>query len=251
MKKLALALSLFAAFSFSTTAQDADKIIDSYFDVMGSKEAFNKLTGMTLTANVNQGGMEIPIKMIRLKNGKQLLTATLQDKELVQFAYNGEVLWSTNFQTMKPEKSDSEALMLMEEQANDFPNELFDYKGKGYKAENSGEETVEGVECFKIKLTKTPLTIEGNEVENISYFYFDKESFVLIAQESEMLIGAQKGVIQFITYSDYQEVEGMYFAFSISQGIKGGPSQPLEFSEIIINPEVDESIFDFPTTTEE
>ena len=65
-----------------------------------------------------------------------------------------------------------------------------------------------------------------------------------------MKIGPQKGSISQSLFSDYQEVDGLYFPFSISQGVKGGGSQPLAITEIIINPEVDESRFEFPETEE-
>ena len=41
--------------------------------------------------------------------------------------------------------------------------------------------------------------------------------------------------------TNYQEVEGLYFPFTISQG-----GQPIEVKEILINPEIDYNIFSFP-----
>ena len=55
-----------------------------------------------------------------------------------------------------------------------------------------------------------------------------------------------KGEVAVTTLSDYQEVEGLMFPFSISQGMKDGESQPLEITEIELNPEVDEDFFSFP-----
>jgi len=46
--------------------------------------------------------------------------------------------------------------------------------------------------------------------------------------------------------SDYQEVEGLYFPFSISQGVKDGQSQPITLDKIELNPQVDDSEFKFP-----
>jgi hypothetical protein len=42
-------------------------------------------------------------------------------------------------------------------------------------------------------------------------------------------------------FSDYQEVGGLYFPFSISQG-----GQPIVMKEIVLNPEVDAALFAFP-----
>ncbi len=246
MKKLSILITSLVLGCFSLQAQTADEIIKSYQEVTGGAEAWSKVNGVTMKASVNQGGMEIPIEVIRLKNGKQMIAINLQGKEIVQVAFDGEILWSTNFQTMKPEKADGEMTAMVKDQIKDFPDPLTDYKKKGYTAELIGTETMDGVETHKIKLTKKPLNIEGKEVENIDYFYFDKDSGVLIAHESEQKVGPQKGSVEQTFYSDYQEVNGLYFPFSMTRGVKGGGSQPIQFSEIIVNPEVDESRFSFP-----
>jgi len=38
----------------------------------------------------------------------------------------------------------------------------------------------------------------------------------------------------------------LYFPFSMTQGVKGQPGQPITMSEIILNPEVDPSAFELP-----
>ncbi len=59
-----------------------------------------------------------------------------------------------------------------------------------------------------------------------------------------------KGQTQVITYSDYQEVDGLYFPFSMSQGVKGGASQPITMESIELNPKLDASVFSFPEEVE-
>ena len=49
--------------------------------------------------------------------------------------------------------------------------------------------------------------------------------------------------------SDYQEVDGLYFPFSMTQGIKDGMSQPITMDEIVLNPTVDLNVFKFPEET--
>jgi len=43
---------------------------------------------------------------------------------------------------------------------------------------------------------------------------------VPIVIEKEMKSGPGKGMVLQLKYSDYEEVDGMYFAFSINQGVK-------------------------------
>ena len=55
-----------------------------------------------------------------------------------------------------------------------------------------------------------------------------------------------KGKIGLATFSDYQEVDGLIFPFSMGQGIKDMGSQAINFTSIELNPEVDDAIFKFP-----
>ena len=186
-----------------------------------------------------------------MSDGRQLTVVNFQGKEIKQGVFDGEILWSHNFMTMKAEKSDAETTANLKLDANDFPDPILDYKKKGYKVELLGKETIDGAETFKIKLTKEPVTIDGKKEENISFYFFDVDNFVPIAVHTEIKSGPGKGMISEVTMSDYQEVGGLYFPFSITQGIKGQPGgQPITISEIVLNPTVDANAFKFPEETD-
>ncbi|WP_343486337.1 outer membrane lipoprotein-sorting protein [Allomuricauda sp. d1] len=231
-------------------AQTADEIIANYFENIGGLDNLKNLEGMKMTAKVNQGGMEIPIEIYQLKDGRQMTKITFQGKEIMQGVYDGETLWSHNFMTMKAEKSDAEETANFKLNTNDFPDSFVDYKEKGYIVELLGKETIDGAETFKIKLVKEPITVDGNQQDDISFYFFDTENFVPIAVQSEVKTGPAKGQTSETTMSDYQEVEGLYFPFSMTQGVKGGQSQPITIETIELNPTVDDAAFAFPEETE-
>jgi len=131
----------------------------------------------------------------------------------------------------------------------DFPDPLFNYKEKGYKLELLGKETLDGTETFKLKLTQKPLIIDGKEEENSSIYYFDAENFVPLVIQSEIKSGPQKGMTSEAKMSDYQEVDGLYFPFSLTQGIKDQGSQGITIDKIELNPKIDEAEFEFPKET--
>jgi outer membrane lipoprotein-sorting protein len=247
-KIILFSLTIFIA-STALYAQTADEIIDNYFENTGGVDNWRALKGMKTLASVTQQGMEIPITMISLKDGRQLMKLELQGKEIVQQAFDGTVAWGHNFMTMEAEKSDDEATENLKRESKDFPDPFLDYKQKGYSIELLGKETVEGTECFKIQLTKKPKLVDGADVANISYYFFDTENFVPIVVETEIVTGQMKGKISRSTFSDYQEVDGLYFPFSFSQGIKDMGSQTINFSSIELNPEIDEAIFKIPAST--
>jgi hypothetical protein len=47
-------------------------------------------------------------------------------------------------------------------------------------------------------------------------------------------------------YSDYQEVDGVYFPFSMMQRLKDGQGQNIEFDKIVLNGKFEDKIFLFP-----
>jgi hypothetical protein len=249
MKKAFYSLAFLFLFSLIISpcfSQDIDEILTTYFENTGGHDNWGKLKGVKMLAKVSQQDMEIPVEIVQLSDGKQYSKITFQGMTIMQGVFNGEILWGTNFQTMKPEQSDAETTEIIKKQANDFPDPFLNYKGKGYAVELLGDETIDGTETFKVKLTKEPIVVDGQEVEDVAYYYFDKETFIPVVQESQMRVGPQKGEIQQIKFSDFQEVEGLMFPFSMSQGIKDGPSQPILIESIELNPEVDPSVFDMP-----
>ncbi len=250
VKTLFIALTI--AFIAPVSAQTADEIINNYFENTGGLENWKNLEAKKTTGEVNYGGMLLPFEEIKTKEGKESTTALVQGQTYYQNIFDGETLWGTNQITMSPEKSDSETTENFKKDANDFPSPFIDYKEKGYTVELIGKETIDGAETFKIKLVKEPISVEGEKVDDVEYYYFDTENFVPIVVEKEILSGPGKGMVLQTKYSDYEEVDGLYFPFSISNQVKDMPSNGMggiTIKEIILNPEIDDTIFAFPETT--
>lgn len=245
-RTLSLIFGIFMAAGLS--AQTVDEIIAKYFENTGGLEKWKTLQGLKMSAKVNQQGMEIPLTIIQLKDGRQATIISFQGKEIKQGVYDGSSLWSHNFMNMKAEKSDAEATENFKRDLGDFPDPFLNYKERGFKAELLGKETIDGTETFKIKLTKKPIKVDGKETENIVFYYFDAENFVPLMFESEMKSGQMKGLVAVNKLSDYQEVNGLMFPFSMTQSVKGqGGGQPLTVSAIEVNPKVDAAVFTYPT----
>ena len=238
-KTLLLAVTLIAVAPM--TAQTADEILSNYFENTGGEAAWNALEGAKMIGSVSAQGMDIPVEMYQMKDGKQLLKINIQGQEMTQFSFDGDIMWTTNFMTMLPEKSDTETTENMKINNQDFPSPFLNYKEKGYTVEYLGKETKEGTETFKLKLTQKPVMVDGKEEPTVSFHYFETENYVPIVVETTMNMGPAKGQMSTSGYSDYQEVDGLYFPFSISEG-----GQPIVMKEIILNPDVDKAFFAFP-----
>lgn len=239
MKTLLLVFIIFT--SLPSVGQTADEIINAYFENTGGADNWSALKGVKMKATANTQGMEIPVEIYQLADGKQAVIINFQGQEITQFAFDGETMWSTNFQTMLPEKSNSEMSENMKKQAGDFPSPFLGYKSKGYSIERLENETIDGADTFKLKLTQKPIMIDGQEQPNVSYHYFDVDSYALIQTEAEIPQGPMKGQKSISTMSDYQEVDGLYFPFDM--GMSG---QSIKINSIELNPEVDNKVFIFP-----
>ena len=246
IKTLILATMTFT----SAQAVEVDEIINGYIENTGGSEAWNNLQGMKLSGELNQGGMKFPFEILSLKDGRQYMKFTFQGKELKQGVFDGETMWSTNFMTMKAEKADAESTENRKLEMNDFPSPFLNWKENGYTVELMGTESKEGSDTYKVKLVKEPLTVDGESVEDISYYYFDTEAFVPVAVETEIRQGPMKGKVGENKMSDYQEVEGFYVPFSMTQGLKDGPAVTMTVSKVELNPQVSQTDFDMPVETE-
>ncbi|MBX2945355.1 MAG: outer membrane lipoprotein-sorting protein [Cyclobacteriaceae bacterium] len=245
--KSRLLFTLLILFAANLQAQNVDQILEKYFEAMGGKSKLQNLKGIKMTAKVNQGGMEIPLEIVSLADGRQYTSFSVQGMTGWQNVYDGTSLWSTNFMTMKPEKSDAETTENFKLNIGDFPDPFLNYKAKGYKVELVGKETVDGSETFKLKLTRKPLSVDGKKEDNIAFYYIDTDNYVTLMVEQEIKSGQGKGMVTQTTMSDYQEVDGLLFPFSMAQGVKGMGSQPLVITKIELNPKVENKAFEFPS----
>ena len=135
----------------------------------------------------------------------------------------------------------------MKRNSDDGNNPFMDYEDKGFTVELVGYETIDGVDCYKLKLVKGNILVEGEEVENVSYTYFDQENFVPIQTVAEIHSGQMKGENSITLFSDYEEVDGLFFPFSITYQSEAGEGQTIEFDSIELNPELEDDFFTFPT----
>lgn len=238
---------LVLAISPIATAQTADEIIANYFENTGGVDAWNAISSIKSTGKADFGGQVFPFVQTIMKDGRMAIQIDLQGQSFTPQAFDGEKQWGTNFQSMKAEASDEETSSnYKRNEAVEFPDPFLDYAKKGYSVELLGEETVEGVETFKVKLTKNPIMVDGVEEELFVTYYFDKENFVPIMQESTMSAGPQKGAVVQTLFSDYQEMGDIFYPYTITVKFGGQVAQAISIETIDVNSEIDAAVFQMP-----
>lgn len=235
-----------ACLSFVTAqAQSVDEIVDKYLAQTGGKDKWMALQSVKMTGKAKAQGMDLPVVMYQKAPNKMKLTINIQGKEITQPAFDGTTAWSTNFMTMKPEKMTTEQSENMKD-ATQIQDPFINYKDKGYKAELEGKETIEGTECHKIKLTRKPIKVEGKDEENVTYYFFSVADNVPILTRSTLKEGQAKGMVQETSMSDYQEVNGLFMPFTITQKMNGQAVFSMTAEKIETNVAIDDKAFSYP-----
>ena len=94
-------LLFIAGFSYlSIHAQTADEIISKYIENTGGSSNWEKLNGFKYSARINTLGLEMPLEVIQLRDGRQMSSAIFQGREIKQGVFDGNTLWNINVRTM-------------------------------------------------------------------------------------------------------------------------------------------------------
>ena len=248
VRKLTLVLSL-AVLSLGAAAQapapaaapalTLDQIVAKNIQARGGLDKLKAVKSMRWTAKLMVQGMEIPITMEFKRPNNARMDITLQGMTQTM-AYDGKSGWSVNpfgGGSKDPQPMGEDEMKQMEEQA-DFDGYFVDSQQKGYKLELVGKEPVEGSEAYKIKVTS-----KTGDVHNV---YIDADSFLDVKSESKRTIRGTEQEGEALV-SDYKEVDGLMFPFSIDAGQKGGQGrQKIVIEKIELNPTIDDARFKMP-----
>lgn len=239
MKRLFyLALACALLLPVASLSQNLDEIIARNAQARGGIEKLRAMKSLRITARLSQGSFRATFMQENKRSDKVREETIIQGMAQVQ-AYDGKSAWQINpFGGRRdPElmsRDDTKALIL----DADPDGLLIDYKEKGHKAELVGRDPVEGTDCYKIKLT-----LKDGDVR---YYYLDADSYLEIKIETQSTV---RGAVQFTDtmLGDYEQVDGIYFPFSVEQ-VETGTDQWLRLTveKIEVNPPLDDSVFSLP-----
>jgi len=232
------ALATLAILSFSAKGQTVDEIIAKNIQARGGMEKLKAMKSLRTTAKFSAGGFRADVVQENKRDNMVREEFIIQGLAQVQ-AYDGKTAWQINpFQGRKdPEllsQDDTKSLVV----DADIEGPLVNYKEKGHKAELVGHDSVEGTDCYKIKLTM--------KNGDIRYYYLDTDSFLELKYETQTTI---RGAVQYSDtwLGDYEQVDGIYFPFSVETGETGSDQrQRVTLEKVQVNPTIDDSRFTLP-----
>lgn len=211
-------------------SQTLDAIVKKHIEATGGKENWSKIKSMRTTCNMKQGGAEIVITICQLDK-----VAFRQD--IAVAGMNGYNIVTTTegwnympFQGQtKPEPMTSDEIKAAQEDLA-LQDEFINYKAEGKKLELLGKDDIEGMECFKLKMTNK----DGQE----STYFIDTESHYVIKKVSKIKANG-KEMETTTSFSNFEKLpEGIVYPMAISS--EWGT---VDVVKVEINPTFDKAIF--------
>jgi hypothetical protein len=221
-------------------AQTVDEVIAKNIQAHGGMEKLKSVQTLRTTGKFAQGSFRAGFLQDNKRPGKVREEAIIQGLAQIQ-AYDGKTGWQVS-----PFGGRKDAELLSQDDLKgltidaDIDGPLVDYKEKGHKAELLGHDSVEGTDCFKIKLS-----LKNGDTR---YYFLDADSFLEIKMENQTNI---RGSVQFTEnyYGDYEKVNGLYYPFAFEGGEKGSATRTkYTVDKIEVNVPLDDALFSMPAT---
>lgn len=232
-----------ACFSSSARAQTVDEVIAKNIEARGGLDKLQSVRSIRTTAKFTQGSFRADFLQENKRADKVREEFIIQGMAQVQ-AYDGKTGWQISpFGGRKdPELLSQDDLKSLAVDA-DIDGPLIQYKEKGNKAELVGHDSMEGTDCFKIKLS-----MKNGDVR---YYYLDSDSHLELKVEIQTTI---RGALQEseLYYGDYEQVNGIYYPFTIEQAQKGSTSRAqISVEKIEQNIPLEDALFSMPVSKPE
>lgn len=229
----------------AATAQTADDVIAKYIEAMGGVEKLKTIKSIYIEGvAVSPNGAEITSKTYKVQDklyrqdidfGMGSFTMIVTDKE-------GWFSNPRNGGAFEPFPAEAIAAQQYE---LDCAGPLVDYISKGSKTELIGKETIDGTECYSIKLTlKSGRTIN---------YYVDNKNWYIIRTSAKGTAGMMGGggnrqgggdVEVKTNFSDFKKTsDGFVFPMTISRAGFGGGNMNTTIEKVEVNKPVDAKLY--------
>ncbi len=230
VKTLALALTAMITMQ-AAQAQTADEIVNKNIEAMGGKDKLLSIKTVKMTGSLTVQGMDIGITRTASHN-----VGMRVDISVPGMGEGFQIMTTTKGWGFMPFQGQTSPEEVPEDQVKDsqgdldLQGQLVNYKEKGVTVEAQGKEVVDGVECYKLKITSK----NGKSVTS----YFDAKTYYRVKTVSKRNVNGQETDVETL-FSDYKKTaDGYVFAHAQTNAIG-----TITFSSIEVNKPVDESIY--------
>src|SRR5438067_3585488 len=197
-------------------AQTVDEVIAKNIQARGGLEKLKAVKSLRTTVKFSDGSFRADLRQENKRPGKVREEFIVQGMAQIQ-AYDGKTGWQISPFSGRRDpdllsQDDMKSLIV----DGDIDGPLVDYKEKGHKAELVGHDSMEGTDCFKIKLS-----MKNGDVR---YYYLDTDSYLELKVEVQTTIrdALQESELY---YGDYEQANGIYYPLAVEQAHKGSSSR--------------------------
>lgn len=225
IKKYLILLVLTVGMSGLLSAQNLDEIIAKHIEAHGGVAKWDAVSSMTITGRFTSFSEENEYYAIKTNKGEYYSEHHIGQHK-VKEAFDGKQGWSDDpwFEVPFPRALSNVEINAFYQKA-DFFTPFYKYKEKGYKVEYIGEENVDGVDAYAIKLTRTNGLWET--------WYLSKETYLEVKSASMFSDFAMQTPCETF-FEDFRTVNGLVIPFFIER-MFGQRDRILEIKEIAFN----------------
>ncbi len=233
-------VSIFLSFSFFAFTQSVDEIIEKHIAAHGGADKWEKVDAIKITGKFTAFSLEKDYTCYKTKSGFYFGDFNLGVENVIE-SFNGETGWTIDpWLEMDYARNLNSGEINVFLQKAEFFTPFYKYKEKGHTVEYSGLDTIDGIEVFVLKLTRTNGKIETWYLNSKTYLeYFCKSDWVDFARTlpSE------------IFFDDFRTVDGLVLPFFTDRTF-WQRDRVLQIENVEINPKIDENIFVMPRRKE-
>lgn len=242
-KKIVFSISIFILFfSFVglTYSQSDQEIISNFIQKQKQIADRSKVKTLYQEMKATIMGMEMPSKIWIKVDNLRYETSFMGQTTTVVLTPNGGWQIQNGSVTDIPKEQITEAKKQLKNQSLaegfNFFNEDFSEQNTNF--EIVGREKIDGVNCYRMKITPKDTT----EGESEGYFWFEPNTYLLRKVSfKQKQMGQEQNIDIYI--KEYQQVAGMTFPKLINMNLGQGQNLQMEYVTIKVNEPVDDSLF--------
>jgi hypothetical protein len=238
---LLVALLVGAGVPGTASAQTVDEIIAKNLEARGGIEKLRAIRSMSMTESLSTpDGKSAPLKVLMLRPGRIREDLTVGGGKSIK-AFDGHSGWIQNpgprGASVRP-LTNGDLQELRDDAENAIDGVLADHAAKGSRVELAGTQTVDGKQCYKLRVTL--------HTGHTQYQYIDTRTYLEVRQDILGTMDGQPSAIE-QTLGDYRSEGGVLFAHSIVSVVRGQPGRStVTIQRIEINLPIDERMFSMP-----
>ncbi len=212
-----------------SAAISAEQVIENYVAAIGGKDAIGKIDSYKISGEMNMMGQKIGIVQAFKKPNQTAMVMSMGSAVMQKMVFDGSKAKMSGMQGAQ-EFTEGEQFESMKATASVCPE--MDYAKNGFKLTVKGIEQVNGKDAYVLEIAKASST---------SIEYFDVESGLKVKTVATAE-GPQGAMQQVSEYSDYKEVNGVKFPYSLKQTISG-MAMNMTIESVEVNQPIDDALF--------